>query len=500
MSAAANSAQAAATNPQAAPGPIPATTPLLVKQDSNGVQWISFDYSRDRIKMEYTIRCDVESVNVDELDDQFKQDNCVYPRACKKDEYRGNRIKYETDCNTVGWALAKLNPSLRSKRGLIQRAVDSWRNSNQDQRLRSRRVRRLAKMNKRNQQATVPQHTQVPSHGAPMVGGEPPGSAGIPAVGGPGHPGVGMGAAQLHHHHAPDGGQQSAGDDGSGASRNFRNGNHQQNQPTTNGPVNMSSHAIRQSHSFYPTYPIGQSVGSTTVPHMPGGMDHLGSHSAGMARVKAIRQQDDEEPLDNKALFGDLPKDSKQSFFLIEDIQRNQRVRVNIKLQDVNMDEMPDNHCKKNSVYPRSFSPRHAPSNIISNDNCTNDDEVGNIAEPGNSPNVGKTLVPVSLLDGSEAKLPVPRVSKAQRRKEAALNSLGYRMTWRQNTQLFSGRNMFLQRSLDTYRQRTREAMVAQGLKILPHFKQRSGKLRWLAKTSPVAKSPKKWRGDDDDA
>ncbi|KAK8209029.1 hypothetical protein M8818_003993 [Zalaria obscura] len=131
----------AGNNPNAAPGPIPATTPLVVRQDQNGVQWIAFEYSRDRIKMEYTIRCDVESVNIDELSPEFKSANCVYPRACGgKDAYKGNRLHYESECNAVGWALAELNPMLREKRGLIQRAVDSWRNSNQDPRLRSRRM------------------------------------------------------------------------------------------------------------------------------------------------------------------------------------------------------------------------------------------------------------------------------------------------------------------------------------------------------------------------
>ncbi|KAI5302344.1 hypothetical protein KEM56_000773 [Ascosphaera pollenicola] len=134
----------------AAPGPIPATTPLLVRTDASGVQWISFEYSRDRAKIKYVIRCDVESVNIDGLSTEFKTENCVYPRAfCKPDEYKGNRLNYENECNTVGWALAELNEQLRGKRGLIQRAVDSWRNSNKDPRLRSRRVRRLAKMQHR---------------------------------------------------------------------------------------------------------------------------------------------------------------------------------------------------------------------------------------------------------------------------------------------------------------------------------------------------------------
>ncbi|RMZ78453.1 hypothetical protein DV737_g3863, partial [Chaetothyriales sp. CBS 132003] len=77
----------------AAPGPIPATTPLVVRQDGNGVQWIAFEYSRDRVKMEYTIRCDVESVNIDTLSQEFKSENCVYPRACvPKEQYKGNRL------------------------------------------------------------------------------------------------------------------------------------------------------------------------------------------------------------------------------------------------------------------------------------------------------------------------------------------------------------------------------------------------------------------------
>lgn len=184
-------------NPNAAPGPIPATTPLVVRQDQNGVQWIAFEYSRDRVKMEYTIRCDVESIDVSTLTQEFKTENCVYPRACcPKEQYKGNRLHYESECNTVGWALAQLNPCLRGKRGLIQRAVDSWRNSNQDPRLRSRRVRRMAKINNRKNA-----QVQHPTH---MAGG--PGAPGAPAVAPPGmaapvprQPGMPMGGQYPHH-------------------------------------------------------------------------------------------------------------------------------------------------------------------------------------------------------------------------------------------------------------------------------------------------------------
>ena len=204
-------------NSNAAPGPIPATTPLVVRQDQNGVQWIAFEYSRDRVKMEYQIRCDVESVNADNLSPEFKQENCVYPRACcNKDAYRGNRLVYETECNTVGWALAELNPCLRGKRGLIQRAVDSWRNSNQDPKLRSRRVRRMAKMNTRKQVSHPPSHLAGP--GGP--GGPPgiPGGASMAApVQRPPPSNMGMGGPPLHHHHAhPDGSTTGGADDVSG--------------------------------------------------------------------------------------------------------------------------------------------------------------------------------------------------------------------------------------------------------------------------------------------
>lgn len=211
-----HSSNSSGSNPNAAPGPIPATTPLVVRQDGNGVQWIAFEYSRDRVKLEYTIRCDVESVNVEHLSNDFKTENCVYPRACcSKEQYRGNRLVYETECNAVGWALAELNPCLRGKRGLIQRAVDSWRNSNQDPRLRSRRVRRMAKINNRKAVSTQ-------QHANHMAGPSGPGPAGVPGNGltpsavpasrpAPGN--LSMVGPALHHHHAhPDGNATGAED------------------------------------------------------------------------------------------------------------------------------------------------------------------------------------------------------------------------------------------------------------------------------------------------
>lgn len=189
----------AGSSSNAAPGPIPATTPLVVRQDNNGVQWIAFEYSRDRVKMEYTIRCDVESVDTNSLSPEFKSENCVYPRACvPKEQYKGNRLNYESDCNQVGWALAELNPCLRGKRGLIQRAVDSWRNSNQDVRLRSRRVRRQAKMTNKSRTSNVGP-VQTPSSAGPVPTGLPSSNS----MAAPGNrPAVPLPTpSQIHHHH-----------------------------------------------------------------------------------------------------------------------------------------------------------------------------------------------------------------------------------------------------------------------------------------------------------
>lgn len=83
---------------------------------------------------EFCVRFDLDSVDVTKLNDKFKNDNCVYPRAnCDYDEYKGNRWDYETECNRLAWQFVSLNPVLLyGKKGLIQRAVDSYRNIYKD--------------------------------------------------------------------------------------------------------------------------------------------------------------------------------------------------------------------------------------------------------------------------------------------------------------------------------------------------------------------------------
>ena len=164
-----------------------------MKKGSDGVEEITFEYSRDRIKVTYTIRGDIDKVNTDDLGHDFKEQNCVYPRACSnKEEYKGNRLHYETECNKIAWALAWLNPQLHSKRGLIQRAVDSWRNCHKDPKIRSRRVRRMQKQTSRHKGHG---HAASVASATPSVPGQPD-TGSMPGLK---HDQAGFGMSTVHH-------------------------------------------------------------------------------------------------------------------------------------------------------------------------------------------------------------------------------------------------------------------------------------------------------------
>lgn len=131
----------AATTTATKPTPNEPTTEM-----KDGVEWVSFVYSHNRTLKRYSIRTDLLQVDTCLIDDKFKSENCVYPRAnLPKEEYHGNRWAYETECNLLGWKLAWLNKEeIAGKRGLIQRAVDSYRNRYPS--MRSRRVARQEKL------------------------------------------------------------------------------------------------------------------------------------------------------------------------------------------------------------------------------------------------------------------------------------------------------------------------------------------------------------------
>ncbi|KAI9801069.1 MAG: hypothetical protein M1833_002937 [Piccolia ochrophora] len=476
-------------NPNAAPGPIPATTPLVVRQDNNGVQWIAFEYSRDRVKMEYTIRCDVESVNVDNLSQEFKTENCVYPRACcPKDQYRGNRLSYESECNTVGWALAELNPPLRGKRGLIQRAVDSWRNSNQDPRLRSRRVRRMAKINTRKAVQASQQHQ---NH---MAGPSGPAPAAVPSAGtvAPAamKPALSMSGSQLHHHHAHPDGNPPGGTDDVSANGDFHEGQTHNHPQAPNGSTGTSSTGVRHRQLFRgyaPNYPTPPNVAGAAMPPLTyDGTDHLGAHHP--SNTSAIATSTPTSRARDVDLFGDVPESKRRKFILVDDPHRGSRVRVRVMLDQVETNEIPDSYRKTNSVFPRSYFPVQMQSPSASSRARGHADD----ADEDSSTELGQTFVRVPTLDGSTMSAATSRIRGAQRKKEDTLNDLGYRMSWSQS-RVFAGRTLFLQKALDAYRNKMRSAMDVEGsdvAAVAPHFETRVGKRKWSERSQRPQHAP----------
>ncbi|KAI4292165.1 hypothetical protein PAPHI01_1439 [Pancytospora philotis] len=120
---------------------LPATQPYIKMMD--GEERLCFKYNTkvsesalsampkaELEENEFSVRFDLESVDISKLNEKFKADNCVYPRANIPYElYMGNRWNYETECNRLAWQFVSLNPVLLyGKKGLIQRAVDSYRN------------------------------------------------------------------------------------------------------------------------------------------------------------------------------------------------------------------------------------------------------------------------------------------------------------------------------------------------------------------------------------
>eukprot|EP00866_Antonospora_locustae_P000577 jgi/Antlo1/577/1478 len=87
---------------------------------------------------EFCVRFDLDSVDISKISEKFKADNVIYPRAnVPKEMYTGNRWQYETECNKLAWQFVTLNHVLLyGKKGLIQRAVDSYRKFNKQSRNR----------------------------------------------------------------------------------------------------------------------------------------------------------------------------------------------------------------------------------------------------------------------------------------------------------------------------------------------------------------------------
>lgn len=180
------------------------------------------------------------------------------------------------------------------------------------------------------------------------------------------------------------------------------------------------------------------------IPASGDGIEHVGAHAPSHATAVVTSKQEEEDDR-NVALFGDLPEAKRRKFILVDDAQRGTRVRVRVMLDQVKMHEMPDSYRKNNSVYPRSWFATEMQSPLPSPRKGRWPDDV-ELQE--SNPTEVRTLVPVPMLDGSEAKVPVPRMNRSKRTKEVTLNDLGYRMSWSQS-RVFSGRTLFLQRSCE---------------------------------------------------
>ncbi|KAL9086268.1 MAG: hypothetical protein Q9165_007183 [Trypethelium subeluteriae] len=293
----------------------------------------------------------------------------------------------------------------------------------------------------------------------------------------------------------------------SAANNEYADGSNTHHHQPPNGVGPSSSPTdVRHSGTFYPTYPSAHSIAAGSgLPSSHDGMDQLGAGPHGSAHAVATSQagkESDEER--NAALFGDLPESKRRKFILVEDTQRGTRVRVRVMLDQVKMDDLPDSYRKGNSVYPRSYFPTEMQSPPTSaRGSRFFDDDDDEADESSRDSTVGRTLVPVPMLDGGEAKVPMPRMNRSKRNKEVTLNDLGYRMSWSQS-RVFAGRTLFLQRCrtlsrftiaihigvkltfetlVDAYRNKMRSAIMTAGqdaVSVAPHFETRVGKRKWL--------------------
>ena len=200
----------------------------------------------------------------------------------------------------------------------------------------------------------------------------------------------------------------------------------------------------------YPNYPSNPGIGAAIAPALHDGMGVLGGHAGpNHTAVAASVPKTEEEEVDcNEVLFGNLPDAKKRRFILVDDPDDHKRVRVHVSLENSNIVEAPDDFRHRNCVYPRCFAPvgmPREPRSTRGNRFHTNEAPEG---ESGDDCQVttGRTLVPVSTLEGADTEVPVPRISRAKKEKEKLLNNLGYRMAWGQR-KIFDKRTMFLQRA-----------------------------------------------------
>ena len=215
-------------------------------------------------------------------------------------------------------------------------------------------------------------------------------------------------------------------------------------------------------------------------PSMHDGMDalapapHAPSAAAAHHASSSRKRRASDDAATTAALYGDLPENKRRKFILVDDAQRQNRVRVRVTLDQVLLDEMPDSYRRANSVFPRAYfpmqmqSPSAAPSDPRfrgegapeATDRGGGDEGCARAqaaargrageGEDTESATVGRTTVPVPLLEGGGRDIALPRISRAKRKREKTLNELGYRMSWSQS-RVFAGRMLFLQKSRTSF-------------------------------------------------
>jgi hypothetical protein len=206
-----------------------------------------------------------------------------------------------------------------------------------------------------------------------------------------------------------------------------------------------SPNDIRQAQVFpgYQAYPQVPTSMASIPPAMQPGMHHLGRPGGPAAMASRDVDQRNEDDI---ALFGDVPEDKRRKFILVEDTQKNARVRVKVTLDQIEMSEIPDSYRKQNSVFPRAYYPVQMQGSKEASRGDRYAEE-GQEVDAG-APIVGRTNVPVQV-SGGEAEMTVPQISHGKRAREEKINELGYRMAWGQG-RVFSNRPVFLARSRES--------------------------------------------------
>lgn len=174
------------------------------------------------------------------------------------------------------------------------------------------------------------------------------------------------------------------------------------------------------------------------APPMPGHMHQFG-RQVGSSSMGSKDQPD--RDIQESALFGDLPEGKKRKFILVDDTQKNARVRVKVTLDQVNVQDIPDSYRKQNSVYPRSWYPIQMPNEPDAGRFTTDES-----APEDDAPTVGRMAVPCTVSNGEDSQIEVSQLTRGKRDRERNINELGYRMAWGQG-RVFSNRPIFLARA-----------------------------------------------------